>query len=315
MLDLRLKRFAPAAMAVVLIAGVAVAQPRPVTPPHAATAATATSDKDVAAMQEELIRLLRLSPTLTTVVEHDPSLLANQEYVRKNNPQLAQYLESHPEIALNPEFYLFSHLKQNDQGPDQALERAVWPQYSQPRQEPSTMERLFDQGGPFVVFVCVLSAILWLFRQFVENRRWGRIFKLQMDVHNKLIDKFSASQELLTYMDTDAGKRFLEAAPLPVNFEQEERMPGMVARVLTPLQIGIVLTLLGIGLILLRHTQPDMNVPMLVMGTVVLMPGLGFILSAGITWVLAGRLGLMPNGSDATRRQYSSQRVDPRDGQ
>ena len=51
-------------------------------------------------MQEELIRLLRLSPTLTTVVEHDPSLLANQEYVRKNNPQLAQYLESHPEIAL-----------------------------------------------------------------------------------------------------------------------------------------------------------------------------------------------------------------------
>jgi hypothetical protein len=24
------------------------------------------------------------------------------------------------------------------------------------------------------------------------------------------------------------------------------------------------------------------------------MPGLGFIISAGVTWVLAGRLGLMP---------------------
>lgn len=306
-------------LSVALFAVAANAQTRPVAPVRPVTAVT--SDKDTAAMQEELIRLLRLSPTLTTVVEHDPTLLSNQDYVRRNNPQLAQYLDSHPEIALNPDFYLFSKLKQNDEGPDRALERAVWPEYSQPRREQSTMQWLIEEVGPFVVFVCVLGAMLWLFRQFVENRRWGRIFKLQMDVHNKLIDKFGSSQELLTYMDTDAGKRFLEAAPLPVNFEQEERMPGMVARVLTPLQIGIVLSLLGVGLILLRHTRADMNVPMLVMGTVVLMPGLGFILSAGVTWVLAGRLGLMPDSARPasrlapSRSQRVDSHVDPRDGQ
>jgi hypothetical protein len=33
---------------------------------------------------------------------------------------------------------------------------------------------------------------------------------------------------------------------------------------------------------------------MLVLGTVALMPGIGFILSAGLTWVLAARLGMMP---------------------
>jgi hypothetical protein len=33
---------------------------------------------------------------------------------------------------------------------------------------------------------------------------------------------------------------------------------------------------------------------MLVLGTVILMPGIGFIISAGITWLLASRLGLMP---------------------
>jgi hypothetical protein len=33
---------------------------------------------------------------------------------------------------------------------------------------------------------------------------------------------------------------------------------------------------------------------MLIVGTLLLMPGLGFILSAGVTWVLAKRLGLMP---------------------
>jgi hypothetical protein len=33
---------------------------------------------------------------------------------------------------------------------------------------------------------------------------------------------------------------------------------------------------------------------MLIFGTVALMPGLGFMISAGVTWVLAARLGLMP---------------------
>jgi hypothetical protein len=39
---------------------------------------------------------------------------------------------------------------------------------------------------------------------------------------------------------------------------------------------------------------------MLVFGTLALMPGLGFIISAGVTWVLAGRLGLMPTHPKAS---------------
>jgi hypothetical protein len=74
-----------------------------------------------------------------------------------------------------------------------------------------------------------------------------------------------------------------------------------VARVLTPVQIGIVMVLLGIGFLLLRHAEPDMNTPMLVLGTLILMPGIGFIISAGITWLLASRLGLMPPHPDADR--------------
>jgi hypothetical protein len=71
-------------------------------------------------------------------------------------------------------------------------------------------------------------------------------------------------------------------------------MPNAVARILTPLQIGFVLSLLGVGLLLIRHASPDTDVPMLVLGMLALMPGIGFILSAGATWVLAHRLGLLP---------------------
>jgi hypothetical protein len=120
------------------------------------------------------------------------------------------------------------------------------------------------------------------------------MFKLQSEVHGRLIDKFSSSQELAQYMETEAGKRFLEAAPISAGIEPQQHVPNAVARVLTPLQIGIVLVLLGIGLLLIRHISADTEIPMLIFGTVALMPGLGFIISAGVTWVLAARLGLMP---------------------
>ena len=303
-----------AASTLVLSMTVAAAQTRPPTPPRPVT--PVATEKDLSATQEQLIKLLRESPTLTTVVEHDPSLLANQDYVRRNNPQLAQFLDSHPEIALNPDYYLFTHLN-GDGEPSQALERAVWPELQRPSGHDEISVRFAQELTPFLVFLCVCGVVLWLVRVFLENRRWNRIFKLQMDVHGRLIDKFGSNQELLTYMDTEAGKRFLEAAPLAVNFDADQRVPSAVARVLTPLQIGTVLTLLGAGLLFIRHAHPDLEIPLLILGTMALMPGVGFILSAGLTWMLAGRLGLMPEpgaGTRAAGSHYDSP-LTPRDRQ
>jgi hypothetical protein len=308
-----------AAAPVLLFASLAAAQTparpaaaaRPAAPAQApAYAAPAPSEKDVAATQSEMIKLLRLSPTLTTVVSHDPSLLSNQEYVSHNNPQLAEFLVRHPEVARNPEFYLFSHMNHADGGSDEALQRAVWPDMAASRENPPMFQGFVNDLPPTIAFACFLVALVLIVRVFLQNRRWGRIFKLQSEVHGRLIEKFGTNQELALYMETEAGKKFLEAAPIPVGFEQQQQqMPNAVARVLTPLQIGIVLSLLGAGLLTLRHASADMEIPMLVFGTVVLMPGLGFIISAGVTWLLAARLGLMPenpNGSISNELSYRS---------
>ena len=288
-------------------AAVAVAQSKPAKPAAPAATAPALTDKDFAATQEQLIKLLRISPTLTSVVAHDPSLLADKEYVSRNNPQLAQFLAAHPEIVRNPEFYLFSNLDTKGGHRDQALKRAVWPDLTPPQQNdiPNTYTAYrYSEAGRWeeiaklilmaLVFLCLVAVLFWLIRAFLENRRWGRVFKLQSEVHGRLIDKFGSSQELAAYMETEAGKRFLEAAPIAVGFEPEKRIPNAIARVLLPLQIGIVLILLGLGCFMLRYFVPEMAIPMVVLGTVALMPGVGFIISAGVTWVLAGRLGLMP---------------------
>jgi hypothetical protein len=270
------------------------------------------SDRDLEATQKELIRLLKLSPTLTTVVAHDPTLLADQDYVSRNNPQLAQFLTVHPEVARNPDFYLFTRVHPEDGGPDQALERAVWPELVPRRSDAWSASDVIDPIASLAAFACFLAALVWLVRQFLENRRWSRIFKLQSEVHGRLIEKFSSNQELSGYMETEAGKRFLEAAPIPVAFEQDQRMPNAIARVLTPLQIGVVLVLLGVGFFMLRHVRIEMYEPMLVLGTVALMPGIGFIISAGITWVLGSRLGLIPD-SPATASRLAPPHFDGRD--
>lgn len=249
------------------------------------------------ATREQLLKLLRVSPTLTAVVASDPSLLGNQEYVAKSNPELAKFLGQHPEIGRNPDFYLFADLHLRGPNRAQALERRVWTGADDDNREPSTV-RIVNDIVPMLVAFAFLAATAWLIKLLMANRRWSKIFKLQTEVHGKLIDRFGSSQEILTYMQTEAGKRFLEASPIVVEADRVERWPVAAQRVLLPLTAGIILTLLGAGLLFLRHSVQGGETALLVFGVVALMPGVGCIIAAGITWLLAKRLGLLPAAQD-----------------
>src|SRR6202035_5789214 len=180
---------------------------------------------------------------------------------------------------------------------NEKLMRKTWMDQIRDQQEDHGSLLIVRQIGPPFMLLLFLGALIWLIRILLENRRWGRIFTMQTNVHGKLIDRFGNNEELLSYMNTEAGKRFLEAAPIPIGFEPDRRVPAALSRVLVPLQIGVVLTLLGIGLLVLRHSLREISSPLLVFGIVMLMPGVGFIISAGITWILAARLGLMPRST------------------
>ena len=83
-------------MLIALFAGHTAAQAQPSKPAQRVEASTPSvaSERDLADTQDELFKLLRISPTLTEVVERAPSLLSNQEYVGRTNPALAQFLQS-----------------------------------------------------------------------------------------------------------------------------------------------------------------------------------------------------------------------------
>lgn len=273
------------------------AQKSQTAPPRTAAEQSQPSDENISATQEELLRLLRTSPKLTMVVARDPSLLADQEYVARNNPALASFLQAHPEISRNPDYYLFNNIGPRTGRAEAALERRIWPEIDPSgANNDSIISR--EEIVPFLVFLCILGTLIWLIRVLLENRRWNRIFKLQSDVHGKLIEKFGTNQELLTYMETESGKRFLEGAPIPVDFKDARSIPSPIARIITPLQIGVILSLLGIGFLILRYNVSHGALQLMAFGILALMLGLGFIISAGVTWAIGKRLGLMPEHAD-----------------
>lgn len=280
-------------------AGNMAAQTQPVRPaekaPAAATTPVAINEDDQYAAREQLFKLLRVSPKLTTVIARDPSLLSNLEYVGRNNPELARFLQGHPEIVRNPDFYLFSNpVRAGKYNPALRLEQEVWPNLHQ--YQSIDCSDVMRSVGAFMFFVLILASLIWLLRVLLENRRWGRMLKMQTEVHSRLLDKFTANAELLAYMSSDAGKRFLESTPIAPGIDGGPFRGNVIGRVLLPAQAGVVLALLGMGFFYLRGSIPGTTpaVMLLVLGTLALMLGLGFIIAAGLSWGLARHFGLLP---------------------
>ena len=248
------------------------------------------TSQELGVTQQELMQLLRVSPNLAVVVSGDPSLLADQQYVAKTNPELATFLQQHPEIGRNPSFWLFSELRSPRQREYEVLQPKEG--FVRPREQNGASYHILSDVMPPFVLVVLLGTLAWVIRLLMENRRWTRVFTLQSEVHSRLIDRFATNQELLGYMETDAGRRFLEAAPI-VTEAESRRMPNLVSRMIATLQVGLVLALLGAGLLSLKNVVGDAGTTMLILGVIALMPGIGLILSAGVLWLLGKRLNLM----------------------
>ena len=82
--------------------------------------------------------------------------------------------------------------------------------------------------------------MIWIIRTLVEYRRWHRTSKVHTEVHNKLLDRFTTNEDLMAYIQTPAGRRFLESAPLSVE-DPARPMGAPFSRILWSVQVGIVL--------------------------------------------------------------------------
>ena len=101
--------------------------------------------------------------------------------------------------------------------------------------------------GAFVVFTVGAIALFSIVKYLIEYRRWHRISKVNAEVHNKILDRFGSNEELLAYIDSPAGRRFLEATPIAPNAAAQGRMAAPYGRILLSVQVGVLLLALAIG--------------------------------------------------------------------
>jgi hypothetical protein len=223
-------------------------------------------------------------PQVGKVLKLDPALLSNQVYLA-NYPALATFVAQHPEVAHTPSFYLESVWIPNDASPESPSER-VWRE---------TMQGV----SIFMVFLLVTSAVVWLIRTLIEHRRWSRLTRTQAEVHNKLLDRFTSNEEVLAYMQTTGGKRFLESAPIPMD-SGPRAVSAPIGRILWSVQVGLVLAAAGAGLqYVSRSVEKTVAQPLMAMGVLAVAIGAGFLVSAFVSFILSKRLGLLGPAASA----------------
>jgi len=228
--------------------------------------------------------LNRYPPTVRGVFRQDPTLMTQPQYLTPY-PALASFLGTHPEIALNPAFYL------------DGLGGNPW---DRPQDHANRILGMWDDFEKFIFILCGFSVAIglltWLIRTFLDYRRWNRLSKVQTEVHTRLLDRFSSNEELMAYIATPAGSKFLQSAPISLDTGTSSKSMGApLSRIMLSLQAGVVLAAAGIGLMVASQTiaERDAADPLHIFGVLAIALGAGFAVSAAVSYLLSQKLGLL----------------------
>ena len=262
-------------------------QPRPPVeaPPVASPGQVVRFSDDSAQRTREQLRtiLRQYPPSLAEVLRLDPSLLGDQRYLAPY-PVLASFLASHPEVSRNPSFFV-------------GEPPSDWDQRPRAGNAARAMADIFQGFTVLAGFLAFFGILGWVLKTTVDYRRWLRLSKVQTDAHVKLLDRFTSNEDLLAYIQTPAGRRFLEAGPIAVDGSRVMGAPH--GRILWSLQAGTVVALVGAAFFFVSRrlaSDPELAeaAPVLfLIGSIAVAVGLGFLLSAVLAYVVSRRLGIL----------------------
>jgi len=227
----------------------------------------------------------RYPPELRNVLSIDSTLLSNQSYLAPY-PALASFLNEHPEIARNPSFYFGPAF--NPERESRSLEIGAW------RSSISDLETLIG-------FVAAFILIGWLMLNLMDYRRWIRQNKVQTEVHTRLLERLTGNEELLAYIQSPAGAKFLESSPITLD-AGPRNVGAPLGRILWTIQAGVVLVSGGVGLLMVAAKMTDDAAQAFhALGILGVALGAGFVISAIISFMISRHLGLVeiPNRPQA----------------
>ncbi len=245
--------------------------PRPAVPPAAPAAPAAPAPP-----AEPTALVPARADDVGEVLRRDPSLLTRADYLAPY-PALAAFVQQHPEVALNASFFVGSEYD----APRDAESRGI-----------GMAEDLLEGVGVLVIMSSMFAFFAWLVRVVLDHRRWLRQSKTQVETHAKILDRLTSHDDLIAYIQSPAGQRFLESAPIEVDGRPRPSNTSL-SRVLLAVQAGIVLMALGGGFAVLEGRFGEAGKGFSMLSTLALALGAGFLLSAAASYVISMRHGLI----------------------
>ena len=139
--------------------------------------------------------------------------------------------------------------------------------------------------------VAVVIVFGWIMKLYLGYRQQIKISQLQADMQNRLMDKFGSSQEMMEYLGSEAGERFMKSATI------ERGSP--YGKILGSIQSGVILTLAGVAALAFRAELgpgDEAALSFAFLGMLFLALGLGFLISSLAAYLLSKKWGVI-NGA------------------
>jgi hypothetical protein len=134
---------------------------------------------------------------------------------------------------------------------------------------------------PMLGAVSMVALMVWA---IIEWRR----SKHKFDLHNKLLDKFSSSQELNGFLSSRGGNKFLDFLTIG-SLRPKEKLLGSISK-------GIIFLFLGIAIFFvgpfMSHQAEESN-GLQAFGILTMVLGAGFLVSTFISYKLSKKWGII----------------------
>ncbi len=127
------------------------------------------------------------------------------------------------------------------------------------------------------------SFMVWAISSTIKSQRLARA---RSEMQSRILDKLTSNQELAGFLQSEAGQKLWNV--------EANGAPTPLKKILNSVQAGLVLTLVGGSMVLLSGgREPETAETLLILGTIGLAMGIGFLLSSTASYFLSKSLGLL----------------------
>ena len=137
----------------------------------------------------------------------------------------------------------------------------------------------------FVAIPIIFGTICWIAWLIFSTIRHYKSAKVQGEIQSKLLERFSSSQELLAYVQSEGGRQFVKS------LTTEQTTP--YGRILSASQAGTIMVFFGVALLILRGRVEGAEPVFMVFGTLITATRIRFGVSAAVSYFLSKSFGLL----------------------